>query len=339
MERVSDAQRQQEMEPTVQVQGESTTAQSVQPEKKEKPVSLARVYAIVILGMVIGSFTTTLTKVAMNMGVNGTAVTFYRMAIVVVCLAPVCFFNPKYRNEMKHAFSDKKTTLMLLALGVCKLIGILFAAYGVKFVPVLVYNTIWQFNPVFVILLAYFFLKERISKRSLIGVGICLLGVVTVGSGEILRTLGTESSSGMIFGVSIALVSAFSYAIYLIINRMLRQGFSLPTLMFVLFSIALVMDFGVCLASDVPLTMPVKALPLMFVLAMCCTLLSQSLPVWSMKYISPSTYSLLNLLTVLLSAINAYMLLGEVPTLTTAIGACAVVVGLAIYIKTKGRNA
>ena len=165
------------------------------------------------------------------------------------------------------------------------------------------------------------------------------MGVVIVGSGEILRTLGTEDSMGMIFGVSIGLISAFSYAVYLIINRMLRQGFSLPTLMFVLFSIALVMDFGVCMVSDVPLTMPSKAIPLMFILAMCCTLLSQSLPVWSMKYISPSTYSLFNLLTVLLSAINAYFLLGEVPTLTTTIGAGAVIVGLAIYIKTKGRNA
>ena len=84
------------MEPTVQGQESAAAAQSVQTEAKEQPVRLARVYAIVILGMVIGSFTTTLTKVAMNMGVNGTAVTFYRMAIVVVCLAPICFFNPKY---------------------------------------------------------------------------------------------------------------------------------------------------------------------------------------------------------------------------------------------------
>ena len=46
----------------------------------------------------------------------------------------------------------------------------------------------------------------------------------------------------------------------------------------------------------------------------------------------PSTYSLLNLCGVTLTAVEAYFMFGEVPSIPTVIGGVAILAGLAYYI-------
>ena len=239
---------------------------------------------------------------------------------------------------MRKAFSSRSIAAKMFVLGLCKMLGIVLCAWGIRHVPIIVYNTVWNMNPVFTIIFAYLILKERVNPKSLIGVAICLIGVLVVGSGEIFGAMGTDNFGAMVTGVSLAAISSVSYAVYLIVSRLLRSGFSMVPLMFVLFTIASVLQFIVCLFSGVSLALPLKALPLLFVLSMLCTLMTQSIPVWALKFMSPTLYSLINLGSIVLSACNAFLLLGEVPSLSTIIGSSILIIGLFIYLKTKDRK-
>ncbi len=308
-------------------------------KSENKPISMHLVYIAVIIGMIIGSFATTLMKVILNMGVASECITFYRMFIVTLCIAPICLSKRTYRLEIRSAFSNRRSAIFMLLLGVCKLLGVLFASFGIRYVPILVYSTLWNLNPVFVIILAYLFLHERTRGRALAGVFICMAGVFIVGCEAIWGSLLLGQSHNVIFGIGIAVLSSFSYAVYMIIIRMMRQGFSLPTMIFVQFFIATLIDFVICKINGVSMHLPTDALLIMLVLSLFCTLLSQSLPVWALKYVSPSLYSLINLMGIIFCALNAYLLLGEVPNLLTVVGAILLIIGLFIYTRAKHQTA
>ena len=297
---------------------------------REKQRPMWQVYTFIGAAIFCGTFTQPLLKLILSHGVSSEAVTFYRLFLVSLTLAPLTLRKKQYREELKHGFSSFRNAWPLVSLGVCKQLLFLCAAFGLKLAPVFVYNTINNLSPIFVIALSYIFLHEKVSKRSMIGVGICIGGVLVIGCSEMFAS----GSIGNIGGLVLPTIAAISFATYLIISRKLRGDYSLMTLMFVLFSIAAGLQLIVCLALRVPL-FPLPSLPVLgLILLICyfCTLWPQSMPVWSMKFMPPSTYSLLNLCGVTLTAVEAYFMFGEVPSIPTVIGGVAILAGLAYYI-------
>ena len=288
-----------------------------------------QIYTLIGVAIFCGTFTQPLLKLILSHGLESEAVTFYRLFIVALTLAPIALRKPEYRQELKHGFSSWRNFGLLFVLGVCKMLGFLLAAIGLRFTPVFVYNTINNLSPIFVIALSYLFLREKVSRHSMVGVAICICGVLVIGGSEIFK-----SGLGNLGGLILPTCAALSFSIYLIVSRKLRSDYSLMPLMFILFSIAAVLQFIICLVMHVQL-LPIPPLPVIgLILLICyfCTLWPQSMPVWSMKFMPPSTYSLLNLCGVPLTAVEAYFMFGEVPSIPTIIGGMSIIAGLAYYI-------
>ena len=88
-----------------------------------------------------------------------------------------------------------------------------------------------------------------------------------------------------------------------------------------------------CLFSGAPLgPFPFKAWGLIALLAFGATIIGQIVPIWAVRYVRPSTVSMLSLAGPLFSAVGCYWLLGEVPSAQVVCGGLVVLAGLAWYI-------
>jgi drug/metabolite transporter (DMT)-like permease len=112
----------------------------------------------------------------------------------------------------------------LLLLGACGLFGVainqLFFFHGLNLSSAINSGIIMTVNPILVIILAYFILKERITLPKIMGI---LLGA----TGAILLTLTGSSGHGdSMLGDFFLFINAVSYAVYLVIAKPLMKKYN-----------------------------------------------------------------------------------------------------------------
>jgi len=139
---------------------------------------------------------------------------------------------------------DKKDYLLL---AVCGLFGVtinqLFFFHGLNLSSSINSGIIMTVNPILVVILSFFILKDRITLRKIIGI---ILG----GTGAVLLTLAGGSGKGdSMLGDFFLFINAFSYAIYLVIAKPLMSKYQPLTVITYVFS------FGLCFIILYPPTL------------------------------------------------------------------------------------
>ena len=181
-----------------------------------------------------------------NDGLNVDAVLFYRYFFATLMLAALmCIRKIDFRLSATEA-------LMLLGMGLLFAFSSegLFISY--KYIGVSIASTVLFTYPALVALLVYVFFRELPSKLTLITIPIIFVGVVLLDLNGIVA-----GQSKSIFGISIVLLSAISYAIYMIcvqksrLSRMSSVKLGFYSLLFgsFLFIGRLVADNGIPMLS------------------------------------------------------------------------------------------
>lgn len=145
-------------------------------------------------------------------------------------------------------------------------------------------------NPILVLLLAYFFLKEKLTLAKILGI---LLGSV----GAILLTLagGTGKGDSML-GDLFLFINALSYAVYLIIAKPLMKKYSPLTVITYVFTFGLIfvllypptlIELGTTRFSSIPTNIWWK----INYVVIGVTFLTYLLTMYGLKYLSPSISS------------------------------------------------
>jgi drug/metabolite transporter (DMT)-like permease len=181
-------------------------------------------------------------------------------------------------------------------------------------------------TPVFVIVIAYFFLRERQSALSVTGVAVALAGALVL--------VGASYAVGgqQLLGDGLALSSALIYSVYIVLTKALRNWVSATRLLkwhtglICLFLIPLV-AFG---DSQVfPLT--ARGWVIIAALAVISQLIGHGLLTFAMKRVSAGISSMSTLITPILSAIMAWQFLGEPIQSNQLVGGGLVLTGIALY--------
>lgn len=126
----------------------------------------------------------------------------------------VKLFLPKERIAKKD----------LLLVAACGLFGVainqLFFFHGLSLSSSINSGIIMTINPILVVIIAYFILKDPITRGKLIGIGLGTIGAVllTIRSSHV----GTTASLGDLF----LFINATSYAVYLVIAKPLMNKYS-----------------------------------------------------------------------------------------------------------------
>ncbi len=290
---------------------------------EEKYISVEQVYLIAIGGMVINSFISPTLSLIIKTGMASPVVTFYRLFLVSVIMLPMVFSKKLYRDNLKNL--GKTGWLQLSAYSLTKAGGFLLWAEALRMgTPAFTMTTLSNMAPIFVVVFAYIFLKEKTSIKSLAGIAICLVGV-TVISIENINQLGSTASMWVI------LICCISNSLNTICGRVTRQKMEIVPMMGVSYFICSMLAGAYALIQGFSFAIPREAILPLLGLSWGCTMFGHSISIWSLKYIKPVSISVLNLASPFFTAITAFFLLGEVPKPIMLVGAVIMVTGLFYY--------
>jgi len=193
-------------------------------------------------------------------------------------------------------------------------------------------------TPLWVALVAPWAINEPISRTVLIGMFLAMGGGVVVALSDSCTLVGgalvcpplADFVTGKAFwGDLLALVGAWTGAAYLIIGRRLREQLSLIPYIFLVFGMAaILLNVFMFLAGETPFGYSGETYLWFLLLALVPQLLGHSALNWALRYL-PAAYVSISLLGEPIgSAVLAYFLLGEIPSMLTVFGAILIFAGV-----------
>lgn len=261
-------------------------------------------------------------------GMNTPSVLFYRFALAWVIIALVMTFR-----SLKVA-GERRETLRVTGkeFGVLTALGLLFIGSSLTLylsfhvMDAGVASTILFTYPVMTAAIMALFFHEKISWVTVASIVLSFIGVALLYCGDGTATLPVG-------GVVLVLLSALTYALYIIVvNRTNLQMSSFKINFYVIFYCALGM---VCYAllSGQKLMMPPTPTAWFYVgwLAIVPAIMALVLMVYAAKYVGSTTTAILGALEPLTAVLIGIFVFGESFTLTLAIG-IALILGAVVLI-------
>ncbi|MBE9474155.1 MAG: DMT family transporter [Chloroflexi bacterium] len=233
-----------------------------------------------------------------------------------------------------------------LAIGSGIFLALHFATWisSLEFTTVVSSVVLVSTAPLWVALLSPITIKEPLTKSILIGLGMAFIGVVIVGvsdvclfkDGKLLCPSFNEFIRGEAFvGDLLALVGAWMAAGYLLIGRRLRVGISLVPYIFVVYGVAaIVLTILMFASGETAFGYPPQTYLWLILLALVPQIMGHSSFNWALGYLSAAFVSLTLLGEPIGSAVLAFILLDEMPTVLKIFGAILILAG--IYVASRG---
>ena len=254
---------------------------------------------------------------------------------------------PLLLSRHRLTFSKIKQTHLRNACWAGFFLAIHFASWiaSLEYTNVASSVVIVQTNPLFVALLSPLLLREYLSPRVIIGMGIALVGSTIVGLSDLctlqpqLACPGFRSSftSGALKGDALALTGAIAGALYLIFGRRVRAQLELlPYISLVYSAAAIMLLLLMVLSGQSPFGFSLESYLWILLLALFPQLLAHSTYNWALGFLPAAVVSLSLLGEPVSAAILAYLFLGEAPTGLRVTGAALVLAGIGIAILHRG---
>lgn len=278
-----------------------------------------------------GTFFTSVSSIIIRLSeAPALAIAAYRMLFTIGILAlPVYFKN---REEFKKL--SRKDFLMCLCSGI--FLALHFASWIQSLQMTTVANStiLVSSSPIFVALINYFLLKERISKRMVLGISISLAGSVIIGMGA-----SQGGGSSMMVGNILAFMGAIFVAGYLVLGGIARKTISAGVYVFIVYSVSALVLFSMCVITGTPLSpYPAREYILFFFLALFSSILGHTLYNYLMKYFSSTLISVSTLGEPIFASLMALLIFREIPSVYTLVGGLITIAGIYYYLMTQNRQ-
>jgi len=266
----------------------------------------------------------------------------YRLGLATLFLAPIAL--ARYRSDLASIRGRDRW----FAIGSGVFLALHFATWisSLEFTTVVSSVVLVSTAPLWVALLSPVTIREPLTRVILIGMGLAFIGVVVIGISDVCLIEGgklicpsfNEFIRGRAFiGDLLALVGAWMAAGYLLIGRQLRGSVGLVPYIFVVYGIAAIVLIIFMLGSGQPVTgYPPQTYFWLILLALIPQIMGHSSFNWALGYLSAAFVSITLLGEPIGSAVLAYFLLDETPTLLKVIGAILILAG--IYIASRGET-
>ena len=194
-------------------------------------------------------------------------------------------------------------------------------------------------HPIIVAVISSLWLHERPTRRQWMGIAVAMIGALVVGAADI-GALRASASGRALLGDGLALVGAFTVALYYLIGRRLRQTLDLWPYVGLVYGACLATLLIVAFLADAPLApQPRRELMIFAALALGPMLLGHTGMNWALRYLPAYVVTL----TVLGEPVGATLLaallpgIREVPPVPTLLGGLLVLVGILLAMSRPSR--
>jgi drug/metabolite transporter (DMT)-like permease len=257
-----------------------------------------------------------------------------RMIFSSFILVPLVLVSPAAKRELS-GLSRKHLLLLLLA-------GLFLALHFILWVSSLSLTGVTSSvvfvttSPLFVALFTILVLRERVSRIFWCGLGLAILGGVTIGGNDVI------GGGARWKGDLLALGGAVAIAGYFLVGSRLRRRLSLIGYVFPVYTCAAIILFIAALASGVSLAgYGWKSYLYCFLMAFVCQILGHSLFNWALKHLAATVVTIAVLGEPVGASILAVVLLHETPGLTEILGGACILFGifLVLYFSSESSGA
>jgi len=268
-------------------------------------------------------------------GMNTPSVLFYRFALAWVIIAAVMAVRclPVGGGRRETLRVTRKEFAVVTGLGLLFIGSSLTLYLSFRVMEAGVASTILFTYPVMTAAIMAIFFHERLSWVTVASIVLSFVGVALLYWGDGTATLPVG-------GVVLVLLSALTYALYIIlVNRSNLQMSSFKINFFVLFYCALGM-VGYALLSGQPLLLPPTPTAWFYVgwLAVVPAIMALVLMVYAAKYVGSTTTAILGALEPLIAVLIGIFVFGERFSATLAVG-IVLILGAVLLIVTKKQPA
>ena len=286
------------------------------------PTSAARLALLaLLLSALLAAFTPIFVRVS---EVGPTATVFWRLALSLPVLWTIMRVSERRPVDLAAPLRVRGVLFILLT-AVIYVINVSFWHLSIVYTSVANASLLVNAHPVFVVLGAWLFYRERMTARFIAGLGLSLIGVVLL-----MRASATEIAQVSI-GDVFALLSAAFFAGWILCIKHLRRTLSPATLLVWNHGLSLFLVLPIALLlGETVIAVTLAGWLLLFAFAMLVNVFSHIAFTYATGHIPVSLNSLILLIVPVLSAALGWALLDEaVSGIQFGAGAC-VLAGIAL---------
>lgn len=251
----------------------------------------------------------------------------YRVGTAALLLAPIAWW--KARHELR-SLTAADYRLAILA-------GFMLALHFATWVSSLYYTSVASSvvlvntNPLWVGLLTPFISSDRLSRLTVVGIVLSVIGGAIIGAGDF--AIGGLA----LWGDILALLGGICAALYILLGRTLRRKLSLLAYVIVCYGTAGIILWLFLLASGLPATgYSTETYGMFLGMAVIPQIIGHSSYNWALRWFSAGLVAVSLLGEPIGSTILAYFLLGELVTWPTVVGGALIMAG--IYAAARGEE-
>lgn len=272
-----------------------------------------------------GTFFTSLSSILIRFSqAPALVISAYRMVFTIFMLFIPVMMNQ--RSEFKQI--TKKEYLLCILSGI--FLALHYAAWitSIKLTTVANSTILVSCSPIFVALLNYFIIHERISRKMSFGILLSLAGTIIIAMGSF-----EDKATNMMLGNTLAFLGAVFMAGYLVIGGIVRQNISAGVYVFIVYSVSAIVLFAMCIVSNTPLyPYSPKEFLIFLGLAFFCTILGHTVYNYMVKYVSSTLISVSTLTEPIFASLMAMIIFKEFPSIFTLIGGAIIIAGILYYL-------
>jgi drug/metabolite transporter (DMT)-like permease len=259
---------------------------------------------------------------------------FYRVLFTTLVLLPIA----AGRESDRAAFRRLRGRDLLVAVASGVALAVHFASWfeSLRWTTVAASVTLVQSQPVFVAVGAWALLDERVTRKTVVGILVALVGMALLSGGGALfgAALGGPRP---LYGNGLALLGALCYTVYVLAGRSLRQRFPLLPYVIVVYTVCAAVLLVATVARGHPLLGYETREWILFAgMAVGPGLFGHTVVNWALAHVESSVVSVSLVGEPVGSTILAAFLLAEIPTATTVVGGAVVLAG--IYVTATARR-
>jgi drug/metabolite transporter (DMT)-like permease len=185
---------------------------------------------------------------------------------------------------------------------------------------------------VYVAIIGWLILGERLNQRAIYGTIIALFGIIVLFWGDLVEDPGNFR------GNILAFISGILAGLYYLGGRRLRKEISLPMYALVVYFFSALTMWSVVIVQDLQYqSLPVVEIQLFILMALIPTLLGHTTQNWALAYLPAYVVSISLLAEPVGSGILAWFVFDELPSLGVFIGGLTVLVG--VYVAATSEKA
>ncbi len=208
---------------------------------------------------------------------------------------------------------------------------------SLAFTTIAASTTLVTTNPVWVALLSWFWLKEKPSKLTMVGIALALAGGITIAFGD---TKTSEAASNPLLGDFLALLGSWCASSYLLLGgEAQKRGLDTSSYVVIAYTAAAIVLLPLPLLFGTGYTgYPWAVYGYIALMALLSQVIGHTTLNWAVQWVSPTLVTLAILFEPISSSILGYLIFAEVPQNSVLVGAVIVLVGVAIAVREEAKQ-